>query len=210
MPRQAVYEAVVLKEWAGQADGSHDLGHLRRVWANCRLIADQEGAVDRAVLQAAAFLHDIVNLPKDSPDRAQASRLSAEFAVGYLRGDGFSDDQLAAVFHAIEAHSFSAHITPETVEARILQDADRIDALGAVGIARMIYIAGALGRQLFDADDPWAQRREIDDTRFAIDHFEVKIFGLEKTMVTDAGRNLAQKRTAVMRQYCANLREELT
>lgn len=210
MPKQVVYEAVVLNEWAGQADGSHDLGHLRRVWANCQLIADQERAVDRDVLQAAAFLHDIVNLPKDSPDRAQASRLSAEFAVEYLEGEDFPVAKLPAVYHAIEAHSFSANIAPTTLEARVLQDADRIDALGAVGIARMMYIAGALGRQLFDADDPWALLREIDDTRFAIDHFETKIFGLEKTMTTEAGRILAKKRTAVMRQYCANLREELT
>ena len=210
MPRQAVYERAVLGEWGAQADGSHDLGHLRRVWKNCCWIAEKEAVVDREVLQAAAFLHDVINLPKDSPDRSLASRLSAEFAVDFLRRDGFSAAKLPDVFHAIEAHSFSANITPTTLEARILQDADRIDALGAVGIARMMYIAGALGRQLFDADDPWAARRSIDDTRFAIDHFETKIFGLEKTMTTEAGRILAQQRAAIMRQYCANLREELT
>ncbi|MDQ7071034.1 MAG: HD domain-containing protein [Rhodobacterales bacterium] len=210
MPKQAVYEAVVLSERGAQADGSHDLGHLRRVWRNCCWIADREGEGDRDVLRAAAFLHDVINLPKDSPDRARASRMSAEFSVEFLRGDGFPVAKLPDVFHAIEAHSFAADITPTTLEARILQDADRIDALGAVGIARMMYIAGALGRQLFDADDPWAERRAIDDTRFAIDHFETKIFGLEKTMTTDAGRILAQKRTAIMRQYCANLRKELT
>lgn len=210
MPKQKIYEAAVLAQWGEQSDGAHDLGHLRRVWKNCCWIADQEGAGDREVLLAAAFLHDAINLPKDSPERAQASRLSAEFAVDFLRADGFAVAKLPAVYHAIEAHSFSANIAPTTLEARILQDGDRIEALGAVGIARMMYIGGALGRQLFEVDDPWAERRALDDSHYALDHFETKLFGLADTMTTKAGGELAKKRTAIMRQYCENLREELT
>lgn len=206
---QSSLEAVVVLEWSSQTDGSHDIGHLRRVWKNCLWIAAKEDLVDMDVLRVAAFLHDVVNLPKDSPNRAKASHLSAAFAVSYLEKTGFEKDKLSAVFHAIEAHSFSANIATKTREAEILQDADRIDALGAVGIARMMYISGSLQRSLFDANDPWAKNRELDDTRFALDHFETKIFGLEKTMKTDAGRRLAKERTLVMRAFCEQLRLEL-
>ncbi|MFD1809448.1 HD domain-containing protein [Gemmobacter lanyuensis] len=111
--RQAAYEAEVLRLWADRADGAHDLAHLRRVWANCQRIARFEGGADAEILMAAAFFHDAVNLPKDSPDRAQASRRSAEAAVAYLSGTDFPASKLPGVAHAIAAHSFSAGIAPK-------------------------------------------------------------------------------------------------
>ena len=126
---QSRYEAEVARVWAAQpADGAHDLGHLRRVWKTARLIA-MDVPADPQVLMAACFFHDLVNLPKDAPNRAEASTLSAQAAVAFLRGDGFPVAKLGAVAHAIAAHSFSAGIAPETPEARILQDADRLEAL---------------------------------------------------------------------------------
>ncbi len=83
------------------ADGAHDLGHLGRVWANARAIALDEPAVDWPVLEAAVWFHDLVNLPKNSPDRARASTLSAQAAMAFLAADGFPADKLPAVAHAI-------------------------------------------------------------------------------------------------------------
>ena len=83
--RQAAYEAEVLRHWHGNPDGAHDLAHLRRVWRNCQKIARAEGGADLEVLLAAAIFHDVVNLPKDAPNRAEASRLSAELAARYHR-----------------------------------------------------------------------------------------------------------------------------
>ena len=210
----ARYREIVAAVWAqGPGDGAHDLGHLARVWANARRIAADEAArgvaVDLDVLEAAVWFHDLVNLPKDHPDRARASTLSAQAAVDLLRAEGFDPARLPAVAHAIAAHSFSAGITPETPEARILQDADRLEALGAIGIARMFAVSGALGRALFDPADPLARRRPLDDRAFALDHLEVKLFPVAATMRTETGRRIAAERVEWMEGFRSRLLAEI-
>lgn len=195
--------------WEGATDGAHDLGHLDRVWKSCRLIALDEPGADADVLAVAAYFHDAVNLPKDSPDRAQASRLSADLAVRELAAMGFDAGRLAAVHHAIAAHSFSAGIAPETLEARILQDADRLEALGAIGLARMFLIAGQMGGGLFHAADPLAMERALDDRRYALDHLEVKLFPVAAAMQTAAGRRMAAERAEWMESFRTRLLHEI-
>jgi uncharacterized protein len=191
-------------------DGSHDVHHCQRVWRLCQRIADGEGvAVDRLVLLAAAYLHDVVNPPKDSPERNRASRLSAQRAAEWLAVMGFPEAKLDGVRHAIEAHSFSAGIAPETVEARILQDADRMEALGAIGLARVFYVAGRLRSRLFDPADPLSARRAPDDRRFAVDHFKLKLLRLPASMRTRTGRRLAAERAAFLERYLEQLAREL-
>lgn len=203
------YEAEVARVWAAQpADGAHDLGHLRRVWKTARLIA-MDVPADPQVLMAACFFHDLVNLPKDAPNRAEASTLSAQAAVRFLRGDGFPVAKLDAVAHAIAAHSFSAGIAPETPEARILQDADRLEALGAIGIARMFHVAGQMGGGLFDADDPMALQRGLDDRRFALDHLQTKLLRLPETMQTEPGRAMAEERADWLMSFRTRLLSEI-
>ena len=202
-------EAALLQRDDG-SDGSHDVHHARRVLRNALEIAGREGgATNQRVLMGAAYLHDLVNLPKDSPDRAQASRLSAEAAAPILRELGFDDDEIAATRHAIAAHSFSAQIPPETLEAKILQDADRMEAIGALGIARTFYVAGKLRSALFDGDDPFAQGRPLDDSKFGVDHFKAKLLGLADTMQTSAGREVAAERTRSMRRFLDDLAAEV-
>ncbi len=204
----SAYEAEVLRQWGGQTDGAHDLGHLRRVWANCQSIAQDDA--DMQVLEAAAFFHDLVNLPKSSPDRARASTLSAEAACVWLATTDFPAQKLGAVAHAIAAHSFSAGIAPLTREAQILQDADRLEALGAIGIARMFHVAGSMGALLFDAEDPMAEARALDDRHFSLDHLETKLFTLPGLMQTQMGRRLAEERVAWMRAFRDRLLDEIT
>jgi len=183
-------------------DGSHDLTHLHRVRTNARAIAAAEAeSGDPAVLAAACWLHDLVAIEKNDPRRAEASRLSAVAAADLLRGWGWDEARIAGVAHAIEAHSFSAGIVPETAEARILRDADRLDAIGAVGIARAFAVSGRLGHALYDAEDPGAARRPLDDRRFAIDHFRTKLLDLADGMLTVTGRRIAAERTAVLREF---------
>lgn len=210
MTTAARYRAHVAEVWASQpADGAHDLGHLSRVWTNARAIALDEPEVDWQVLEPAVWFHDLVNLPKDSPDRARASALSAQAAVAFLRADGFPEAKLPAVAHAITAHSFSAGIAPETVEARILQDADRLEALGAIGLARMFLISGRMGGGIVDMDDPMALHRPLDDKRFALDHLEIKLLGLPATMQTRAGRAMAEERAEWMMSFRTRLLAEI-
>ena len=211
--RMAHYRTEVLRLWAeapeGGADGAHDLGHLARVWANACAIADAEGDADREVLLAAAMFHDAVNLPKSNPNRAQASALSASAAVAYLESITFPAGKIQDVAHAIEAHSFSANIPPRTREAMILQDADRLEALGAIGIARMFHVAGQMGAALFDAADPMALNRPLDDKRFALDHLEVKLFPVAAQMQTRTGREMAQARADWMASFRTRLLAEI-
>ncbi|WP_225028817.1 HD domain-containing protein [Xinfangfangia pollutisoli] len=207
---QRLCEAELARLWGSQSDGAHDLGHVRRVLANARILALNEGGADDAVLVPAAILHDAVNLPKDHPERHRASVLSAEAAADFLAGlADYPAEKIPGVAHAIAAHSFSAGIAPETPEAMILQDADRLEALGAIGLARMFHVAGQMGGGLFDADDPLARRRPLDDRRFALDHLEVKLFPVAAGMRTTAGRQMAEERAEWMESFRARLLREI-
>ena len=201
------YEAGLAAIW--QSDAAHDIGHLRRVWGNCQKIARAEGGGDLQILMAAAYLHDLVNLAKDAPNRHEASRLSAAAAVEWLRSRDFPAGKLAAVAHAIAAHSFSAGIAAETPEARILQDADRLEALGAIGLARLFAVAGQMGAQFYDPADPLAQRRALDDKAFALDHLEVKLFPLVEKMQTATGREIAEERAEWVAAFRSRLLREI-
>ena len=203
----AELEAEVARVWDTQDDGAHDIWHLRRVWRDCQRIADAlPDPVDRDVLLIAAYLHDIVNLPKDDPLRTEAAALSARHAVDWMAARDLPGHD--AVAHAILGHSYSAGHPCDTLEAQVLQDADRLEALGAIGIARCFLTAGRLGAGIADGHDPLAQDRALDDKRFALDHFEVKLFGLPDTLNTAPARAMAAERLQLMRTFQAALGEE--
>lgn len=204
----AAYEAEVLRVWGAQSDGAHDVWHLRRVWALAHRIAAVEGG-DLAVIEAACFLHDIVNPPKDSPGRAQAAALSAAYAIPYLTDRGMTAARVKNVAHAIGAHSFSAGVAPQTTEARVVQDADRLEALGALGIARCFNVSGQMGAALFHGSDPMGQDRALDDRAYALDHFEVKLLRVAQTLNTATAREMAHDRVAFMRTFRAQLLDEI-
>lgn len=174
-------------------DAAHDAGHLARVWRNMRALHAAEGGNAR-VLAAAVLLHDCVGVAKDSPDRARASRMAADRARQVLRGLGWADDPIAQVSHAIEVHSFSAGMAPRTIEARIVQDADRLDAIGAIGIARCFMVAASMGGAIHDLGDPAAQARPLDDRTYALDHFAVKLLKLSHGFQTGTGARMARER----------------
>lgn len=175
-------------------DGAHDGAHLDRVWRNAQALLEHHPEADRLVVLAASYLHDLVNLPKNDPERSRASRRSAQLARHQLSYLGFPPEKLDAVAHAIEAHSFSAAIAAETVEAKIVQDADRLDGLGLVGLARLFYIAGKMDSSLAHPDDPLGDAREFDDRRYALDHIMVKLAKLPDMMQLEAARALGRQR----------------
>ncbi|MAS43520.1 uncharacterized protein SAMN05444336_10394 [Albimonas donghaensis] len=209
-PRQALAARLLPAALpAGEGDdGAHDLAHLGRVWANVRRIAAVEGG-DEEILAAATLLHDCVSVEKNSPDRPRASRLAAARACEVLAALDWTADRIGAVAHAIAAHSFSARIPPETPEARILQDADRLDALGFVGVARCFYTGGRMGGGLCDPLDPRAEARPLDDARYAIDHFPAKLLGLAQGFQTAEGARLAQARHARLVAFHDGFLEEI-
>ncbi len=204
-----IWERELIAAWEGSSDGAHDLSHVRRVWANVRrIVQGEEVHIDWAILRPATVLHDLVNTPKDDPQCHLASQRSAEAALPILHRNNVRREKFYGISHAIMAHSFSSGIEPQTDEARILRDADRLDSLGAIGIARMMYIAGGMSRTLYHPEDPAAKDRQPDDATFAMDHFEMKLLRLEDGMCTRTGRKIAEQRTAYMRGYVRRFFDE--
>jgi uncharacterized protein len=206
-PHEAL--AVELLPYATEGDdGSHDLAHIHRVFRNALKIRAGEGG-DPEILAAAVLLHDCVAVEKSSPLRSQASRLAAEKASGILASLGWPDEKIAAVAHAILTHSFSANILPETLEAKMLQDADRLDAIGMVGVARCFYIAGRMGSGLYHPGDPDAENRPLDDRSYAIDHFPAKLLKLSDGFQTATGAKLAKERHERLSLFLSLFRDEI-
>jgi len=191
--------AAFLDAQASDADAAHDRAHVDRVVTTARQLAQDETA-QMDVVVPAAWLHDCVVLPKDAPDRADAASRAADAARDFLMDEGYPDQWIPDIEHAIAAHSYSGDTEPDTVEAKIVQDADRLDALGAVGIARCFTVGGALDQSLYNPDD---------DT-YTLDHFYAKLLRLPDTMQTETGRTEAKRRAAYMRSYLNRLDDEIS
>jgi uncharacterized protein len=204
---EARFEEKVCTSGLGD-DPAHDIGHFQRVVTTARRLAADESA-NLAVVLPAAWLHDLVNVPKNDPRRPLASRLSAEEAVDWLRSVEYELAPLDGIAHAIEAHSYSARIECRTLEARVVQDADRLDGLGAIGIARTFSLAGVLKSAIYDPQEPFARTRAMDDLSSAVDHFYVKLFHTAQTLQTQAGREEGQRRVEFMRLYLSELGREI-
>lgn len=189
-------------------DPGHDLAHIQRVVANAARLAGAERA-DPTIVLPAAWLHDCVPVDKRSPDRPRASLLSAKRAATFLSEIGYPPRAIPAVEHAIAAHSFSAGIAATTLEARVVQDADRLDALGAVGLARCLMLGGSWGLPLYNPVEPVPATRPADDRRFVLDHFYQKLLALPERMTTSSGRAEAMIRAGFLRQFVAQLISEL-
>ncbi|WP_257255556.1 MULTISPECIES: phosphohydrolase [unclassified Endozoicomonas] len=214
-------EPALLKNWEKRfveflqdrdcEDASHDISHFQRVWKTAQQLMD-EGHFDinRLVVLAACYFHDIVVLPKNHPERSKASTLSAEETEVCLKSLAFPEDLIAAVCHAVKTHSYSANIPPETLEAEVVQDADRMEALGAIGIARCFYTGGKLGQKLFDPEDPMGKNRTLNDRQYSLDHFEIKLLQIQKTMKTEPGRNMAVRHSDFLQSFRTQLCKELS
>jgi uncharacterized protein len=189
-------------------DPGHDLAHCLRVAQWAVTLGAPLGVAAREAV-AAALLHDIVNVPKDHPDRAKASTFSADFAREHLPAFGFDPDSIARIAGAIRDHSFSRGATPETALGDALQDADRLEALGVIGLFRCVSTGVLMGARYFHDADPWAEARPLDDRAFSIDHFAVKLLRLPATMRTPAGRAEAERRAAYLRHTLDELAHEL-
>lgn len=190
------------------ADPAHDISHVQRVVQNT-ISLTRAASGNAEVTVPAAWLHDCVSVAKDSPLRKQASKLAADEAVRFLASIDYRPDLLDQIHHAIEAHSYSANLQTNTLEAQIVQDADRLEAVGAIGIARCLLTGGSLHRPLYEPSDPFAEKREPDDGLYTLDHFYCKLLGLAETMKTEAGKAEAIERTKYMRGYLEQLRLEI-
>ena len=197
-----------IKSVLGCMDPAHDLAHVKRVVAIAKKLAHESNAKIE-VITPAAWLHDLVNLPKDHPDRKKASELAGQEALVFLKDVHYPEIYFQEIYHAIHAHSFSAGIRPETIEAQIVQDADRLDALGAIGLARLFSISTQLGRPFYDLNDPFALKRPLDDKNFGIDHIYIKLQKISQTMNTNAAKIEAARRFRFIEDFLDELKKEV-
>lgn len=207
-PRLSAIRAEVAERMAADPDPGHDLEHALRVARWTVRLGEAEG-VDPAEAIAAALLHDVVNLPKDHPERATASERSAALARELLPRHDFDPGATERIACAIRDHSFSRGATPTSALGKALQDADRLEALGALGLCRTLSTGAKMGASYAHPTDPFAEDRALEDRRYTVDHFYAKLLALPETMLTDAGRAEARHRAAFLERFLVQLGEEL-
>jgi len=191
------------------SDPSHDILHIERVVNLSRKMCVALKASEEVVVPA-AYLHDCVYISKVDPRRTQASRISADRAVELLKQWEYPEEYFPAIHHAIVAHSFSAKIPAQSLEAKIVQDADRLDAVGAIGIVRCFTLGALMNRPLYSKVDPFCEDRAPNDQVNTLDHFYVKLLGLVDTLHTDWAKQEGLKRLQVLKVFIQDLKREIT
>ncbi|WP_435360055.1 HD domain-containing protein [Haloarchaeobius sp. DFWS5] len=193
----------------GGLSPTHDWHHVERVVANAeRLALDTDRAVDEDVLVAAAWLHDIGRKREAAGEITDHAEWGATEARELLPEFGADAATIDTVAHCIRAHRFSNDVTPETTEAKLLCDADNLDAIGAVGLARTFSHAGEHGRPIHDPDLP----PEADDSaagETSINHVHAKLLRIEDRMYTAAGRAMAAERHAFLETFVERFEREV-
>lgn len=200
----------VEQRFTGIDDLAHGWEHVSRVYTLALALAEREHG-NRFIVGMAALLHDLGRAAPPTVTQHHAD-LSVSLATTLMQSHSVPQEQQDAILHVIIAHSFSRGIEPQTLEARIVRDADRLDGLGAIGILRWA-VTGAVRRtpetRSYDPQDPFGQQHTLDDSHYMLDHFFSKLLKLEGTMLTETGRSLAQQRTAFMHTYLHEFKREL-
>ncbi|MGB0855974.1 MAG: HD domain-containing protein [Nitrosopumilus sp.] len=189
-------------------DVTHDFEHILRVYKNAQKICKKEKANEKLVLSA-VLLHDLVLYSKSDKRSKLSSIQSAKKSKQILKKYGFLKEEIIVISDAIRDHSFSQHKIPNSLEGKILQDADRLDALGAIGIARVFAMGGFLGRPFYNPTDPFCIQRNPDDSIWTVDHFFEKLLKLESLMNTKSAKVEAKKRTKILKEFLAQLKGEI-
>jgi uncharacterized protein len=181
--------------------GSHDWEHTLRVCKLCHRIGTARGA-DMTVLMSAAYLHDIGRSHQDRLNGAVChAQKGAEIATPIVQNLSIPEQKKENILHCVRTHRFRGDHAPETGEARVLFDADKLDAIGAVGVARAFLFAGEVGARLHnpDVDPEQARPYTEDDTGYR--EYRVKLCRIKDRMLTGEGRKIAQARHAFMERF---------
>jgi len=189
--------------------GSHDWEHTLRVYRLCRDIGPREG-VDMVVLSVAAFLHDVGRCHQDTTKGAVChAAQGAQMAAGMVADLPLTEAQRRNVVHCVRAHRFRTEPAPDTIEARVLFDADKLDAIGAVGIARAYQFAGEVGARLHNPHHDISNTRAYTREDTGYREYQVKLRHIRDRMLTDAGRRVAEERHRFMVRFFERFLEEV-
>ena len=189
-------------------DPAHDFEHIMRVYKNAEKICKTEKANKKLVL-ISVLLHDIVKISHSSKNSKSSADVSAEKSKVILKKLNMTQEEINIIAEAIRNHSFTKKKISKTTEGRILQDADRLDAIGAIGIARAFCVSGVKNRPFYNPDNPFAKKRKLDDKKWALDHFFKKLLILEKQMNTKSAKIEAKRRTKILRKFLDDLKLEI-
>lgn len=198
----------LVKSYYNTTDPAHDWAHVGRVAATAKQLAENQDVNLECVL-AGVYCHDLINLPKDHQDRKNASTLAAKEAGPLLIKAGFNEAEILIIKKAIIEHSFSKGLKPSCLEAAIVQDADRLDALGAIGILRCAAVNTQMKAAFYDPFDPLSEMRELDDKRFMLDHYFVKLFNLPELMNTPQAKAIGFQRIEFMKSFIDEMMREI-
>ena len=199
----------IAKQKISNDDPSHDFLHALRVLAVAEQIAKEEKA-DLDIVVPAALFHDLVSHPKNNPRSKDAPHESAELAGQILKEiNEFPQKKVENVQIAIRCCSYSQGIVPELLEAKILQDADGLEAMGAISIMRTFSSTGSMKRLFYDYGDPFCKDREPDDLRFALDLFFTRLLKVKDRMHTKTAMKMAKRRTLFLKKFLSELELEL-
>ena len=190
---------------------AHDFFHVTRVVTNTLAISRGESSTadDETTAATAALLHELFTLPKDHPDSARAGDTCAEHARELLAREGAPARLVDSVGAAIRDHSFSKGVVPDALASQLLQDADRLDALGAIGLARMWATCADMKRPFYAPEDPFCATRAPDDKLWGLDHVFKKLLRVPERLHTKTARSMAEPRVAFLHATINQLRREL-
>ena len=190
------------------ARGSHDWDHTLRVYRLCERIGGAEG-VDMDVVLAAAYLHDIARSQQDNSNGAVChAEKGARLATSILDELPLTREQKENILHCIRSHRFRGNHKPRTREAKVLFDADKLDAIGAIGVARAYLFAGEVGARLHSQDAEIEDTRPYTEDDTGYREFKVKLCRIKDRILTREGRKLAADRHSIMEAFFNRLLEE--
>ena len=195
-----------------RAEPAHDFFHVERVITNARTIARGErmDRADEEVVTSAALLHELFNLPKSHPDSAHAGDICAEHVRALLVREEAPVALIDPVCAAIRDPAFSKGVVPDALASRVLQDADRLDALGAIGLARMWATCADMKRPFYAPEDPFCVSRTPNDKEWGLDHVYKKLLVVPERLHLATSRRLAAERVEFIRAFVDQLRREIT
>jgi len=198
----------IAKEKQTKDDPSHDFQHILRVTNLAEKIGKSVNS-DLDIVIPAALFHDIVVYPKNSPQSKFEAEESADMAGRILSEiKEYPQEKIVAVKTCIKQCSFSKGIIPDMLESKVLQDADRLEATGAISIMRTFASSGQMNRQLYTPEDPFCENGNVD-FRSGTDLFYKRLLVVEKTMYTELAKKIARRRTLFLEDFLRELKEEL-
>ncbi len=199
----------IAKEKISDTDVSHDFEHALRVLSNAERIAKEENG-DFDIIVPAALFHDLVLYPKNHPDKHKSQEESAKAAERILNTFGnFPKEKIEKVKTCILECSFSKGIIPRLLESKILQDADGLEATGAISIMRTYSSTGQIRRPFYNSEDPFCENREPNASHFALDLFYERLLKVTDRMHTKTARKIAKRRTDFLKEFMKEFKLEL-